>query len=483
MKILAVINNIGFNQQLIHQSFNKGDSSFDRVLSYIKDLEQVTGVETLEENIKTFDELLRKLMEISQGYDAILYCFSDSPFYDSNLTKEMLDNHFKYFAEYSFADGYPIGLSPEIISVSILPQLEKLAKKERSIERNSFFETLMIDINSFDIETKISGIDYRYLRLNLTCNNLQNFTVAERLAAATNEDHEKIINHLEEYQYLLRGLPSHYVFQIYQGNNQDPEYDIYYKKFPDHLKSQKHIAIDQWQTILEGIVGLTPKAVITLGLWGEPALHPHIYDIIRMTLGFPTIELVIETNGTSWDIDLLNELYKGGSIPRLKWILYLDSDVPSLYEKIRGCKLDAAIQFCDYMLTHNPNEFYIQVTRLQEYEEHLEPFFRRWREKTENIIIQKYNHYSHRLKERKVTDLSPLIRRVCWHVKRELYFMVDGSGLPCKDSFEGDFVLGNIFNDNLTNIWNKGDEYYQLQVNKKYPSLCKECDEYYTFNF
>ena len=49
------------------------------------------------------------------GSDAIVYSWADCPFMDADLSIELYEQHKKYVAEYSFADGYPYGLTPEVL--------------------------------------------------------------------------------------------------------------------------------------------------------------------------------------------------------------------------------------------------------------------------------------------------------------------------------------------------------------------------------
>ncbi|HOV62266.1 MAG TPA: SPASM domain-containing protein, partial [Spirochaetia bacterium] len=87
------------------------------------------------------------------------------------------------------------------------------------------------------------------------------------------------------------------------------------------------------------------------------------------------------------------------------------------------------------------------------------------------------------LPERKVTDLSPLMRFPCWHLKRDLSVLLDGTVILCREDIRKDHVLGNILSRPIDEIWRKGDEFYAAHIEKSYHELCRTCDEYYTFNF
>ena len=120
---------------------------------------------------------------------------------------------------------------------------------------------------------------------------------------------------------------------------------------------------------------------------------------------------------------------------------------------------------------------------MKETEEDLEDFFRHWQAKTDNVIIQKYDHFSGRLPERKVTDLSPLKRLACWHMKRDFHILLNGDVPLCREDISSEHLLGNIFKDPIAGIWNNGEAYYRDHLQGDYPEICKKCDEYYTYNF
>jgi spiro-SPASM protein len=82
-----------------------------------------------------------------------------------------------------------------------------------------------------------------------------------------------------------------------------------------------------------------------------------------------------------------------------------------------------------------------------------------------------------------VTDLSPLKRFACWHLKRDLHVLIDGSVPVCREDLEGGKILGNILTDDLREIWDRGTPWYLRHLDGDYPELCKGCDEYYTYNF
>jgi spiro-SPASM protein len=135
------------------------------------------------------------------------------------------------------------------------------------------------------------------------------------------------------------------------------------------------------------------------------------------------------------------------------------------------------------MLKKSPENVWVQAVRMKENEEDMEQFYKYWKERTNNVIIQKYDWCCGKLPQRKVTDLSPVKRLPCWHLKREMIILTDGSVPVCRDDLEKEMVLGNILTDKIETIWQNGQQYYRQHLSEEYPELCRNCDEYYTYNY
>ena len=157
-----------FAVALYHGEFEK--SAFEKTRKWISALD--TNLEYFEIQKSTVTELLENLIAgaENQNAESVIYTWSDCPFLDLELTKELCHQHEKYGAEYTFADGYPYGITPEIIHLGTLKILLQLSKQnpdlgEGKVSRTSIFDLIKKDINSFEIETLISDKDFRLSRL------------------------------------------------------------------------------------------------------------------------------------------------------------------------------------------------------------------------------------------------------------------------------------------------------------------------------
>jgi len=435
----------------------------------------------LEEN--SIRELIKLLSEAAEGADHCYYLYGDTPLLDRELTGKMYENHCRYFADYTFADGYPYGLTPEILSVEILPQLKKLAETETGpVTRDALFRCIQKDINAFDIETEISPVDMRLMRLSLSSDSGRNWSQLAAIWKEGGRDARSILDMAGSIQKHTRTIPAYFQVQLTERCRQTCSYCPYPDLNPAHRSGGREMSLQQIRTLAEEICRIAPDGRLSLSLWGDPSTHSDISGVLRTVLESTTLKILIETSGLGWE-HLLEEEEDLIRSDRIEWIFSLDALSPDIYRGLRGEGQSEAVSAAERFLQLNPDHTWIQAVRMNENEEDLEQFYRHWKENTENVIVQKYDHFCGSLPGRKVTDLSPLNRFPCWHLKREMVILVDGTVPLCREDLKCGTVLGNVFNDSLEEIWEKGYGVFQSHTESCYTGICENCDEYYTYNF
>ncbi|MDR2210278.1 MAG: spiro-SPASM protein [Spirochaetaceae bacterium] len=450
----------------------------------------------------TVSELLRVLSEESSGYDFAYYAWADTPFLDPALAERLALRHKRFAADYSYADGWPYGLAPELITGAAAGILFKIAGEAGAgpVRRDTLFGILQKDINSFDIETEISPVDLRYHRISLAADSRRNFLLLERFAGVPCTgagDAERIIAENPEY---LRTLPAFFPIQIARPCPPREENSgacgiCPYPRFPARPGGDDFLDPEDFEKLLDKIEDFAGDGVIDLSLWGEPALHPRRDELIRGVLSRRALSLVIETSGAGWTREALETLAR--AIPErpgdrfFSWIVSLNPrEIPQA-----GGKKFSLVEDLVSLFPRKPGEedrVYVEAVRTAGEEDPIEQFYRSWKswgaEKNgPGIIIQKYDDFCGFLPRRQGADLSPVERRPCWHILRDFPVLLDGTVPVCREDPEGRMgALGNALKEDLENIWERGKERYDLHCKKNYgePGIpCTVCDEYYTFNF
>ena len=412
--------------------------------------------------------------------------WGDAPLLDIGLLEKMQHSHRRYFADYTFADGYPRGLTPEILKASALPQLIELSERHSvPAGRDFIFEVVQKDINAFDLETEVAPTDQRLLRVSLTADTRRNFYQLKAIITAGASNAESVQRIIDEQPELLRTLPSYVNVQITDGCPQACSYCAFPQMGGDVLNRRGEMSLEHWTEVVDKVENLCGDATIGVSLWGEPSLHTRFVDIVTVVLERPSLSLVIETSGVGWSLATLQELGRQfGQGNRLTWIVSLDAQERQMYNQLRGPQWDDAQASIELLSRLFPDQVYVQAVRMRENEEQLDQFYRYWKQQ-EHVtpIVQKYDSFCGALPERKVTDLSPIKRFPCWHLKRDLSILIDGSVPMCREDLQHKHPLGNIFEEDIETIWGRGNEYYRKHIEAKYPELCRSCDEYYTYNF
>ncbi|MDR0377688.1 MAG: spiro-SPASM protein [Spirochaetaceae bacterium] len=458
-----------------------------------------------ELNVKT---LLRTLAELSRPFDLLYFAWADAPFLDRDLAGKVAERHLRYAAEYSYADGWPYGLAPEILAPSTAGVLAALAEGDQSpVDREALFQVIRKDINAFDIETEISPVDLRSYRLSLTADSRRNLLLLTRFQAASGSVCAAGVERLiVEKPELLRTLPAFYAIQV-SGPCPQACALCPYPRFPwprGEAVTARRDFMDPacFEELLDAAAAFSGDAVIDLSLWGELALHPQKMELIRMVLDRrDALSLIIETSGIGWkqeELETLARMVQGGRPLRpwtappgcLSWIVSLDAAKKERYGEARGPGFEEAVRTAQTLVSLFPQDAYVQAIRLQGAEDDIETFYRSWKDRGAQVIIQKYDDFCGFLPKMQAADLSPVRRHPCWHLMRDMYIFIDGRVSLCREDFsvlagitDPGNKFSNVFDEPLEVIWSRGEERYREHCAGRYTGICGDCDEYYTFNF
>ncbi|MCR5763559.1 MAG: spiro-SPASM protein [Treponema sp.] len=447
--------------------------------------------------------------------DFAVYASADRPFLDSELTNEVIDCHVKYLAEYTFADGYPAGFSPEVISSGTLNIMYSLSTG-KSIEagnspvsNDSLFNVLKGDVNAFEIETVIAPKDYRMLRLDLSCSSKANTMACKKLYEEAIDkgisfSAQSLSDLASEAASVQHTVPAFYNIQIAENCTSEAIYNPYIQVFAekngrkplaDENESPKNMSLEKFRCIVNDMSDFSESAVVDLSGFSDPLTHSEFPEFVKTVLEKKGLSVLIETDGSLVSLVLAKKIAemsreagsRSNGNPPVMWIVNVDSCSEQKYFEIHKKQgLKSAQEAVKILENFFPGCVYPQLLRMHKNEDELESFYRFYHDKESpskgNLIIQKYDHYCGFLSDEKPADLSPIKRCPCWHLKRDMFILPDGSVPLCRE-YILDNIIGNVFVDGIENIWKKNVSLVNEHIHSNYSEKCGSCDEYYTFNF
>lgn len=425
--------------------------------------------------------VFREIHEVCRTYEDAIYLYIDAPLIDVEITQRMLDLHQQEYAEYTYGEGFPEGVLPEILKVSLFPKLISLLKDDLSkIERNSIFSTLSKEINSFDIETYFSPQDLRLKRIKLFTSIKRNALLVERIVQKKGFgcSFEEFCKLIQKNPSLLRTVPSYVEAEI---TNETSGRCIYLPI--SYLKREKgRMDYENFKTAFDKIKRFAEDFYIAFSLLGEPLIHSGIKKFIEYVIADDDVNLILETDGAMFTPDF-SDYIQELQASNLHIIFEVDAVRDETYRKIRDGRLDQVERYIRYLLSKTTQNIYVQMVRMDVNEHEMLEFFDIWEKEGAKVIIQKYNSYLNLLPSLSQSDLQPLERMCCWHLLRDMVIFCNGDVPRCKQDINGAFHLGNILQEEVSDIWKKGEIFYLKHCANDYDDYCRICDEYFTFNF
>ncbi|MGP1438323.1 MAG: spiro-SPASM protein [Treponema sp.] len=412
----------------------------------------------------------------------------EAPFVDIKGAKELHTQHIKYKAEYSFAEGFPNFIFPQILNIGLCDILYQFSKDNNEIINHDFvFDIIKKDINSYDIETYTAPEDVRMLKLNFIVETKRDKMLCENFIGITAENYFKMITPLR-----LKTLPRYYMIEISSVSEYQPIYR-------PNSENKVFMPFEDFSLIIDKIAEFSDDAIISFSLYGDPLEHPQFEEMVKKVLSYSNLSVLIETYGTSnhtkEKLNNIKDVVQNSSmrpafIPPLYWITFIDAINANTYAKVYNVGeekskelLSKATEIAELSYSYFTKNAFVQITRMNENEDDLEDFYRTWKAKNIEVIIQKYDYYCAFLQDRKVADLSPLKRMPCRHINREMCISFNGNVLMCREDVKHQNVIGNAKNEALYDIWQRFDEKCIQQYKLEFGDICELCDEYYTYNF
>ena len=191
------------------------------------------------------------------------------------------------------------------------------------------------------------------------------------------------------------------------------------------------------------------------------------------------------------DANFISKVQGMQGIEKLNIIFRLTTLQPARYEKLYGAKILPQIMENISSLEKMDTEkrkfkLYSEIYKILDVEDEIPAYFDRFATSPFSVILQKFNSYAGRVRERRVSDLTPLHRDFCWHLARDIYMDVRGSVPLCKqDPFSENTFSADFNKFSIQEIVAKTAVYHSASVRGDHSAIampCLKCDEWYTFN-
>jgi len=420
----------------------------------------------------------------------------DSPFFDADILNEMLEIHLKYLAEFTFSENLPEGFACEIFSRELVNQTPDTTEKTLPLS-----EVVKANINKFDVELFYKDPDIRKFRINFKLNNKRDKKIMENIYNINKSipSYIDVKNIIDSNPEVLFIGPSYIEVELTGKCELDCLFCYRNSISPAH----GDIASKTFSGVLEQLRGFDLPYTLCLSGSGEPMEHPEFYSLMETALKENLLEqLIVETNGVKADVNFKNFISKpenhkvkviinNNAIDKESYIRFHKKDFfDSVFNNITSlAELNSPKEKQKQKIEER---IYIQIMKINETDElskesdvksYLDKYYSFWENQKVPIILQKQNTYFGRITDRRYSDLSPAKRTPCWHLQRDIYILSDGTITFCKQYIDGKNNYGNIKDCSLKEIWNKQKDSFLKDYRGELPSDCKNCDEWYTFNF
>jgi hypothetical protein len=229
-----------------------------------------------------------------------------------------------------------------------------------------------------------------------------------------------------------------------------------------------YMDVDLYRGVLEANPALE---IVQLCLWGEPTLHPRLFDFIDLAAG-RGIRSYFYTNATRLDDDMIDRLLWSG----LHRIFFSLDGFGETYTRIRGVdygEVEAAVfRFLHRREAENhPIRVGVAMVANGETEGLVAAFRERWEPLVDEVQITP--HITHRERER----ATPC--RLLWLGYPIVLW--DGTVVPCCVDTEGTLALGDVHGErDLLAVWNGGPATAMRRdhVGMRFRGVCRTCHEY-----
>ena len=460
------------------------DSIFNDKINILKE-KLNCDVKYIENNdLEKIENYLNNIYKESENYDNIIYIPGNMPLFNEDETVKLTKIHEENISYFSYGENYPSGIVPFIIRRTAFEKLFNIIKtKDIKVSENAINNIVFVDPNFFEIEILISEHDMRYYRLSLFADSKRNSILIKKLI--NYKDYNEMVKAIEENPSIRRTLPSYVEIDINNRQNVLNKYLLKNEAIKNELsKEEKNITLDEFKTIYDKLYNFCGDLNMSIGSYYEPLLNKDVFDILEYSTRNKNVNVYLETNALLLDSDNAKKLLSMQSERNnLYVIIHLDTVEEDVYNKIYdNGDIKTIMSNIDYYLLREPKNTYLQITKQKDNFDYLASYYKYFDKYKVDIIMQKYYNYRGIIDDNRVGDMAPIINIGCWHLARDLFIDSYGDIYICRFDINKEKKIASIYEEDIDNIWKRLENYFIDNVCKKL-DFCKNCDEWYLYNF
>ena len=460
------------------------DSIFNDKINILKEKLNCDFKYIENNDLEKIENYLNNIYKESENYDNIIYIPGNMPLFNEDETVKLTKIHEENISYFSYGENYPSGIVPFIIRRTAFEKLFNIIKtKDIKVSENAINNIVFVDPNFFEIEILISEHDMRYYRLSLFADSKRNSILIKKLINYKN--YNEMVKAIEENPSIRRTLPSYVEIDINNRQNVLNKYLLKNEAIKNELsKEEKNITLDEFKTIYDKLYNFCGDLNMSIGSYYEPLLNKDVFDILEYSTRNKNVNIYLETNALLLDSDNAKKLLSMQSERNnLHVIIHLDTVEEDVYNKIYdNGDIKTIMSNIDYYLLREPKNTYLQITKQKDNFDYLASYYKYFDKYKVDIIMQKYYNYRGIIDDNRVGDMAPIINIGCWHLARDLFIDSYGDIYICRFDINKEKKIASIYEEDIDNIWKRLENYFIDNVCKKL-DFCKNCDEWYLYNF
>lgn len=219
---------------------------------------------------------------------------------------------------------------------------------------------------------------------------------------------------------------------------------------------------------------------ITLGSSSELLMYKNADKVLDMVRDAGILDVFLATNGVLLTDEIIESIIKN-KISRVR--ISLDAATEEIYNKVRRVPVLPKIEenINKLIAAREKHKSSLPIVRLSfvvmDINQHeVQKFINKWGNKVDYIDFQRFISHDYVDKE---VDIKPEAIKDCFCSQPfySLNVWADGRVTPCCTFYGKKLILGNVYKDNLRDIWH-GKQMAEIReqiINKKFNKVCQRC--------